>query len=829
MSLTQLLKVAPTPNKSMRVSLNWLREFVDLDLTPEALAETLTIAGFEVEEIENRRKFAEGVVVGKVLERNTHPNADKLSVCTVDIGNSNEPLNIVCGAGNVRSGIYVPVATVGSYLPVKDLKIKRSKLRGVTSQGMICSLAELGLEKESEGIHIFTEDNLTLGEPVYPILGLDDVVLDLTTTANRADALSMVGVAREVAALTGKELTLPEPPQQEIPTGDASLKVTVTATEACPAYIGTEITNLKIAPSPQWLQRRLQAAGVRPINNVVDITNYVLLEWGQPLHAFDRERLQSVAGEEPLTIGVRLAQGEETLTTLDGQSRQLHSENLIITANEVPVALAGVMGGEETEVYDQTENIILEAALFEPAAVRRSARAQGLRTEASTRYERGVNQAELERATRRAIALLVELAQGTPTQQSLADTRPAPEQWYRKLTLRRDRIHKVLGNVNNREDGKLTREDVERTLTALGCELEANSDSSFSWTVTVPPYRYRDLEREIDLIEEVARLYGYDYFGDTLPEKSQPGHLSLRQQNKNRIREVMRAVGLTEVLHYSLVKPEGNAVTLANPLFKEYSALRTELLSGLINAFSYNLARGNGALNAFEIGRRFWQEEDGVGEADTLAGIMGGEMFPQGNWINSGQPQPMTWFQAKGLLEAALTRLDLTVTYQATQEDERLHPGRTAILSLESERLGIFGQLHPQFGQENDLPEAVYVFSFDLEILLKALAEKDVSQSRFSPFSTYPAIARDIAFYAPIDLPVADLIQVMEKAGGKLLQNVELFDEYRGENVPEGQRSLAFSLTYQAPDRTLTDEEVEPLLEKVRSALTKEFTVTLRS
>lgn len=812
----------------MRVSLNWLQEFVDLDLTPEALGEILTIAGFEVEEIEHRRTFAEGVVVGKVLERNKHPNADKLSVCRVDIG-EDEPKTIVCGASNVRAEIYVPVATMGSYLPVKDLKIKRNKLRGVASEGMICSLAELGLEKESDGIHVFSQENLTVGEPVYPILGLDDVVLDLTTTANRADALSMVGVAREVAALTGKPLRLPESLQQEIAGGERSLQVQVTATEACRAYFGTEIRNLKIAPSPQWLQRRLQAAGVRPINNVVDITNYVLLEWGQPLHAFDRDRLQSVAKGEGLTIGVRLATATETLTTLDGQSRELHPDNLLITANDVPVALAGVMGGKETEVYGQTENIILEAALFEPVAVRRSARAQSLRTEASTRYERGVNQAELERANQRAIALLRELAAGTPTQQAIADTRPTPEQWYRSLTLRLDRVQQVLGNVNNRDNGKLTAEDVERTLTTLGCELERQSEVSLTWTVTVPPYRYRDLEREIDLIEEVARLYGYDYFQDTLPESTQPGYLSSRQQNKNRIREAMRAVGLTEVLHYSLVKPEGEAVTLANPLFKEYSALRTELITGLINAFSYNFARGNGALNAFEIGRRFWQTETGVGEADTLAGIMGGEMFSQGRWTTSGQGQPMSWFEGKGLLEAAFIRLGLTVTYEATQEEKRLHPGRTAILFLEGERLGIFGQLHPQFSQENDLPETVYVFSFDLEQLLNALAAKNVSQSRFTPFSTYPAVARDMALYAPVDLPVASLIQVMKKAGGKLLDNVELFDEYQGENVPDGQRSLAFSLNYQALDRTLTDEEVEPALEKVRKALTKEFDVTLRS
>jgi len=812
----------------MRISLNWLREFVKTDLSAEDLAETLTIAGFEVEEIEDRRRFAQGVVVGKVLECHPHPNADKLSVCNVDIGES-EPLNIVCGAANVGPDTLVPVATIGSYLPASDLKIKRNKLRGVASEGMICSLAELGLEKESEGIHIFPETDLTLGNPVSPLLGLDDHVIDLTTTANRADALSVVGVAREVSALTGAELKLPEPPVPEIAGGKQSLQVKVTETKACPAYIGTEITNLAIAPSPQWLQRRLQAAGVRPINNVVDITNYVLLEWGQPSHAFDRERLQSVAGDEKLTMGVRFARDHETLTTLDGESRDLHGENLLITANEVPVALAGIMGGQATEVNDKTQNIILEAALFEPVAIRRSARSQGVRTEASTRYERGVNQAELEQATQRAIALLTDIAQGHSTQQSFDDSRPPQEQLYRKLNLRLNRIHQVLGNVTNREDGKLAPNDVERILTALGCELNRNHDSEMNWTVTVPPYRYRDLEREIDLIEEVARVYGYDNFGDTLPAKTQPGHLSFRQQGKNRIREALRAIGLTEVLHYSLVKPDDNEVVLANPLFQEYSALRTELISGLINAFSYNLSRGNGALNAFEMGRRFWQTDNSLGEADTVAGIMGGDRFPYGRWINSGQEQSMTWYQAKGLLESALTQLGLTVGYEATQQDKRFHPGRTARLFLDNQRLGIFGQLHPQFRQQHELPEAVYVFSLDLELMLETLASKNVSQSQFQPFSTYPAVARDIAFYAPVDIPVAALTQVMKQAGGHLLTKVELFDEYRGQNVPEGQRSLAFSLTYQAQDRTLTDEEVEPLLEKVRSALSEQFAVTLRS
>jgi phenylalanyl-tRNA synthetase beta chain len=335
----------------MRISLKWLQELVELKLSPEELAETLTLAGFEVEDVEDRRTWAAGVVVGKVLERQPHPNADKLSVCQVDIA-TGETLNIVCGASNVRADLYVPVATVGTYLPNIDLKIKPAKLRGVPSQGMICSLKELGLPSDVDGIHIFTQENLQVGSDVRPLLGLDDVILDVTATANRADALSMVGIAREVAALTGAKLTLPEPGEVSISRGAFPLALKISDTQACPAYIGTVIDQVKIAPSPEWLQQRLRAAGVRPINNVVDITNYVLLEWGQPLHAFDRDRLQSVAGSDSLTIGVRFANPGETLKTLDGQTRTLSTQNLLITANNKPVALAGVMGGEETEVHD---------------------------------------------------------------------------------------------------------------------------------------------------------------------------------------------------------------------------------------------------------------------------------------------------------------------------------------------------------------------------------------------------------------------------------------------------------------------------------------------
>ncbi|HEY9729379.1 MAG TPA: phenylalanine--tRNA ligase subunit beta [Chroococcales cyanobacterium] len=815
----------------MRISLTWLRELVDVTMAPEELAETLTMAGFEVEDIEDRRLLADGVVVGKVLDVQPHPNADKLRVCQVDVGKASEPLNIVCGAANVRAGVYVPVATAGTYLPVKDLKIRASKLRGVRSEGMICSLAELGVEKESDGIHIFEEENLPLGSDVRPILDLEDVILDLTATANRADALSMVGVAREVAALTGASLRLPAAPQLSIPSESGSLAVKISEPQKCPAYIGTAIEGVKIGSSPDWLQRRLQAAGVRPISNVVDVTNYILLEWGQPLHAFDRDRLQTVTGSEALTIGVRLANSGESLKTLDGQTRTLQPQTLLITANDKPVALAGVMGGEETEVHDGTQNIVLEAALFESVAIRRSARTQGLRTEASTRYERGVNQAELSIACARAIALITQLAGGTATSQAIADTRPDPASWARSIELRLDRINQILGPVDLEEEtGEILPEDVERILTALGCQLKrGESQAEIQWTVTVPPYRYRDLEREIDLIEEIARLYGYDNFCDELPEQAAPGYLSIEEQLTRQLREAFRAGGLTELVQYSLVKQEDERqIHLANPLFAEYSALRTDILSGLIDACQYNLEQGNGVLNGFEVGRVFWREEEGLEEADAVAGILGGDPT-QGSWVRGGRPSPMTWYEAKGLLESVFQRLGLSVEYQPNRQDARFHPGRTASLWLQGESLGTFGQLHPQLRAERDLPDAIYAFELDLDVLLDAMAQDERLVPRFKSYSTYPASDRDIAFFAPVKVSVSEIQRVTQQAAGALLESVQVFDEYRGESVPPGQRSLAFRLIYRASDRTLTDGEVESAHQNVRGALVEKFGVSLRS
>lgn len=832
----------------MRVSFDWLQDFFEekLDIGLEDLADRLTMAGFEVEEIENRYAWAQGVVLGWIESCDRHPNAEKLQVCQVDVGQC-EPITIVCGAPNAKEGLYVPVALPGAKLSKIDLEIRSTKLRGVMSHGMICSLAELGLAKESEGVHTFDPDyifdmsgRVEPGVDARPFLNLDDVILDLTSTANRADALSMVGIAREVAALTGAKLTLPEvsPPSLKKSPRSKPIQIEVESGEACPAYIGTVIKDVAIAPSPAWLQHRLEKAGIRPINNVVDITNYILLTWGQPLHAFDGDRLKALAGKNALTIGVRQGQREEKLVTLDGQARSLCPENLVITANDQPVALAGVMGGEATEVHDGTTTIFLEAALFSSATIRRSARNQGLRTEASARYERGVNMAELEAACHHALDLIQTLCQGTIQQQVVFDARPSFE---RVIPLRLEQVHRLLGPIEGTDETEeiedLAATEVINALTALGFGLEPDTNGIAeelpTWRVTVPPYRHRDIEREVDLIEEVARWVGYDRFIETLPDQGELGYLPIQTTLLRHVRSVCRGAGLTELMHYSWVKPgqyQDSQITVANPLVAEFSALRTDLVTGLVQAFRYNLEQGNPPLNGFEVGRIFKKDEDGLWESDRLGGILGGDPW-QGKWIRGSQKQaPLSWFEAKGILEMMFTRLGLAVEYQSDRRDERFHPGRTASLWLQGERLGYFGQLHPQFRQEQDLPEAVYVFELEVEVLLHNLLQHQ-AHHRFQPFSTYPAADLDLALFAPVILSVLDLQRTMVKAASQsgLLTSIELFDQYVGEGVPSGQRSLAFRLCYRASDRTLTDAEVNEQHQQIRDALQEKYSLTLRS
>jgi phenylalanyl-tRNA synthetase beta chain len=812
----------------MRVSLQWLRELVSVApecLAPEALAERLSLAGFEVEGIEDLAARSAGVVVGVVERREPHPNADKLSVCLVSVGAA-EPLQIVCGAANVRQGLHVPVALVGSTLPAAGLTIKPAELRGVASRGMICSLRELGLEDESDGIaelDDLLESVPPLGTPVGPSLGLDDQVLELAITANRPDGLSMRGIAREVAALSEGSTRFPP---AAAPVAAEPLEASTAdraAMEVGGLFSLTALSGVTVQPSPAWLRRRLERAGVRPINNVVDITNLVMLETGQPLHAFDRDRLASLAEGRPLPerIGLRQGRNDETLRTLDGQERGLSEEALVVTYADHPIALAGVMGGLAEAVNEGTTDIWLEAAVFAPEAVRRSARSVGLRTEASSRFEKGVPREITLTAADRAVALLQQLA-GACLEARWVHQKPVKPQ--AAIPLRRDALHNLLGPVlvdgeeKDLEDGRIA-----ATLEALGCVLEPGDDG---WQVWVPPERAVDLQREVDLIEEVARLVGYDQFSSHLPDPLRPGGLEPAQQLERQLRRSLCATGLQEIVSLSLVAAGAGRVPLANPLLADYGHLRDGLHDELLQAACRNLQASLPGFWGFEIGQVFCAGDGGPderpGERTLLVGVIAGERRNE-RWRTSGKPSPPDYFQARGVLQAGLAPLRLPVEDRAWSPAHLLHPGRAAQLLVEGRPVGWFGQLHPAEAEARDLPSATYVFQLELAPLLVAGTRSNRWQPTFRPFPTVPAAERDLALVVPHATTAAALLAAIRKAGRPLLEHAELVDRYEGAQVQAGCCSQAFRLRYRDSSRTLTDEEVEAAHRRVREALERQF------
>ena len=818
----------------MRVSLQWLRELVQAEpeaLDPERLAERLSIAGFEVEAVEDLAARAAGVVVGLVEAREPHPAADKLSVCRVRVGAA-EPLQIVCGAANVRAGIHVPVAPVGTTLPAVNLTIKPAELRGVASNGMICSLKELGLSGGVDGIAIL-EDLLEtlppLGAPIGPALGLDDQVLELAITANRPDGLSMRGIAREVAALCGGQTRFPAsgPGVEAAPLHtdpDNGRRI-----EAGGLFSITALAHLTVQPSPVWLQQRLEKAGVRPINNVVDITNLVMLETGQPLHGFDRDRLERAVGSpaDPAAIGVRQAEPQERLVTLDGVERTLDSEALVVTLANRPIALAGVIGGLEEAVTATTTSIWLEAAVFEPQAVRRSARSVGLRTEASSRFEKGLPPDGTLTASDRAVALLQQLA-GATVEGRWLHRRPSsgPE----AVMLRRDALHNLLGPVMvDGEAEDLDDSHIERTLQALGCALTPEDGG---WAVVVPPERAIDLRREVDLIEEVARLVGYDQFAAHLPDPLEPGGPEPAQRLERRLRQALCAAGLQETCGFSLVAAGAGRVALANPLLADYGHLRDDLHTELLQAARRNLQASRPGFWAFEIGRVFGEAEGVIQERELLAGLIAGERRSE-LWSTSGKSQPLDYYVARGVLQAGLDPLLVPVQDRPLAAAEApgnlLHPGRSATLVVEGRPVGWFGQLHPARAQELDLPEATYLFELKLQGLIAAASRPARLQPAFRPYATVPASERDLALVVEGGVTAADLLQAIRKAGKPLLEQAELIDRYVGEQVKTGFCSQAFRLRYRDASRTLTEAEVEEAHGRVRQSLERQFAAELRS
>lgn len=816
----------------MRVSLQWLQELVtgpEQALAPGPLAERLSLAGFEVDAIEDLAAQAGGVVVGFVRERQAHPNADKLSVCLVDIGAA-ETLQIVCGAANVRAGIHVPVALVGATLPAVNLTIKPAELRGVASSGMICSLAELGQTAEGEGIAILDElleQVPPLGTAVGPSLGLDDQVLELAITANRPDGLSMQGIAREVAALVGGQTQIKAP---EIAATSQPLPLSASdrvAVEAGGLFSITALDGLKVAPSPLWLQQRLQKAGIRPINNIVDITNLVMLETGQPLHAFDSKRLAVIDGDsEPqlASLGLRQALDGEEFTSLDATEHKLSPEALVVTYSNRPIALAGVMGGADEAVNEATTSIWLEAAVFAPQAVRRSARSVGLRTEASSRFEKGLPREATLAAADRAVALLMQHCAANVSGRWLHQR---AEQPIEPLQLRRDALHNLLGPVQDGEDySDLSDDRIVQTLTALGCQLAEQIDGE-GWLVTVPPSRLMDLQREVDLIEEVARLVGYDHFACHLPDPLEPGGLTPAQQVERRLRRQLCATGLQEACSFSLVPAAAGRIPLANPLLADYGYLRDNLHGELLAAARRNLQSGQPGFWAFEIGQVF-SSDVARSARQLLAGVICGERRGE-RWSSSGKPQPPTYHQARGLLQQALVALAIPIEDRPLTQHPLLHPGRAAQLVVEGRPQGWFGQLHPEQAEKLDLPQTSIIFELELDALLTAATRRNRWQPAFAPYATVPASERDLAVVVAASTHSAELLQVIRKAGKPLLEHAELVDRYEGGQLAAGQCSQAFRLRYRDASRTLTDEEVEAAHSSIRAALEKQLGALLRS
>ncbi|MEO1001717.1 MAG: phenylalanine--tRNA ligase subunit beta [Cyanobacteria bacterium J06638_7] len=815
----------------MRVSHQWLRELVsgpggqgELQLDLDTLAERLSVAGFEVEAVEDLAARAAGVVVGRVLSCERHPDASKLSVCTVAAG-AEEPLQIVCGAANVRAGIHVPVALVGTTLPAVHLTIKPATLRGVASSGMICSLAELGFSDSSGGIAVLEELLETVpapGTPVGPCLGLDDQVLELAITANRPDGLSMQGIAREVAALSGGCTRLSEPPPPLAGQPLAASAAAQAAMEEGGVFSLTALGGIRVAPSPQWLRRRLEKAGLRPINNVVDITNLVMLETGQPLHAFDRDRLAALSGGTATVSAIGLRQGREgePFTGLDGEQRRLQEAALVVTYADRPIALAGVIGGAGEAVHAGTGAIWLEAAVFPASRVRRSARSVGLRTEASSRFEKGLPSEATLPAADRACALLVDLAGATVEDRWLHRRQASAA---RPLVLRRDALHNLLGPVLVQgQPADLADERITGTLEAIGCVLEAGEGG---WQVQVPSARAIDLRREVDLIEEVARLVGYDQFACHLPDPIAPGGLEPAQQAERRLRRALCAAGLQEACSFSLVAAGEGRIALANPLLADYGHLRDSLHGELLAAARRNLQSGQAGFWAFEIGQVF---QLGGDEGRTLlAGVICGERRSE-RWSTSGKPAPADYFQARGVLQQALGSLKLLLEDRPLADHQLLHPGRAAELMLEGRAAGWFGQLHPSLANDHDLPEGTHLFQLELAAVLSAATRPRRWQPPFSPFPTVPAAERDLALVVPDATRSSELLRVIRQAGRPLLEQAELIDRYTGDQLGSGQCSQAFRLRYRDSRRTLTEAEVESAHAVIRQALESQLGAQMR-
>jgi phenylalanyl-tRNA synthetase beta chain len=778
----------------MKLSFNWLKDHVDFDWSPAQLAERLLMAGIEVEGIESKGASFDRIVTAKILSVDKHPNADRLTVCRVTDGKVER--QIVCGAKNHQPGDIVPLALPGCTLPAplpdgKPFTIKESKLRGVDSQGMMCSPKELGLAEESQGLMLLPAET-PVGVPFAQIVGGGDTVLDLEITPNRPDWLSVIGIAREVAALTGNPLKLPA--IQLAPVNEtAGATVRVDDPDLCPRYTARVIRSVHLGPSPKWMQERLEASGVRAINNIVDITNFVLLECGHPLHAFDRNLL---AGR---TIIVRRAAQGEGLRTIDGKVRTLTPDMLVIADAEKAVALAGIMGGAESEIHDKTVDVLLESAWFFPPNVRATSKKLGLKSESSYRFERGADIGICDWASRRAAALMAELAGGKVSSEAI-DVYPQPAS-RRSVAVRYERTNQLLGV-------RVEPNRVQQMLTSLGLEIES-SDATKA-TFSIPTFRV-DLEREVDLIEEVCRIHGANNIPIVKPVAiSGESPHDATYDFHARLRRLAAALGFDEATNYTLLgsSAEDGAFRLANPLSEDYAVLRGSLLPGLLASAAHNVGHKNPDLRLFELGRVFTAEGK---ERTTLGLLLTGKRHAR-HW-EGGPPALLDVFDLKGAVEELLRQLGVE-----GWSVEKAATGAT--IRLGDRTLGTLGEVDPARTAKLKFPAPV-VFA---EVEVDALESSAPKTARYTRLPQFPAIVRDIAMVLDefrTHQEVLDAIQHSYRAATKekWLEQVEPFDIFRGGPIPAGRKSMAYSLTYRSPDRTLTDAEVNALHEKVRTGL----------
>ncbi len=809
----------------MKISLEWLNEYVDLsDLTPEQIAHELTMSGLEVEEIEKTGPKFSNIRTAQIKLIEQHPNADKLHLVTVDIGN--ETKTVVCGAQNIEEGQIIPYASVGSKVldrkTGEQFELTPAKIRGIESQGMLCSQDELGLEnmQEEDGILILNRlyKDIKLGEPLEKLLQIkEDIVLDVAPTANRGDEMSIIGVAREISAIFNKKLNF-SPLQSTRDNSTDKFKVEILDTEGCKYYSVGLLNDLTIKPSPDWMQRRLTACGVRAINNVVDITNYVLLEYGCPLHAFDRDKLNGY-------LCVRRAHEGETIVTLDEIERKTTSDTVLIATKEKAVCVGGVFGGANSEVDENTKNLALEAAYFTPAQNRRSARSIGYRSEASARYERGVDIEMVKPALMRAMQLMVELAGAKVDGIVETGDNKLPE---KDITLRFAQIKRMLGS-------EIPSEKCIEILGNLGFELLGKNEIAAKFKV--PSFRMVDVYREIDLIEEISRIYGYDKIAPTLPKNTQSPEITQESKICKKIHNMFLGAGFYETVTSSLVGApiynefsvkydDAKAVKVCNPQSEEHTMLRQSMIPSILNVVKTNIANGQKNLCLFETGRTYFVEgpadekNTGVIEKRMLAGALTGDVSC-GSWIKKPETD---FYTVKGIIENLLIMLGLEnrVQLRECNDKEFLHPGKCAklvMLGKQPLEVGFFGEVHPLLKDKEKFQQNVYLFEIDLEELLKAV---HISTVKYKKLPQFPEVQRDLAFIVPENVSCDEISRIIKKSVKNTLFNgEELFDVYQGEHIEDGFKSMAFRIKLQDKEATLTDEAVEEQMNSIRNNLKK--------